>query len=196
MKYLAFVRLGLSMALLGIAVASLCLTLGACQPIDENPGGNKGAPKNEQPNKNENPGAPPGAPGPDFIVHLHATDAKHPHLERVSRIVTCDILGIDANRDIVMITDARTGQTFPYRIQVTENTPKRLLLYNYARVAFIDVKCVMKGNPGDTLSCEFTTGDNLRSAPMVVEDDFGTIPKGGKFTTCSGTIIAHGGNQN
>jgi hypothetical protein len=137
-----------------------------------------------------NPPAPslPAAGPPDYMVYVIASDGKDPNLERVVRVLTCDITGLDIDGHTVIITDARTKQSVEYRYSFTETTPKRILLYNYAKVFTIVVDCTIFGNSGDAIMCEFVTGDGQRPAPLLIQREFAMIAPDRDSATCYGTI--------
>jgi hypothetical protein len=169
------------------AALLLAITLTGCQPIDD------GKPTNPKPTAsaaNRNPSAGKNQGGfADYSVIVTAVDAAHPELERVSRILVCNILGLDASGLTVTLEDARTGRSGEYAITIDKNTPARLLLYGARGLAVLQVTCVMFGNPGDSILCEFLDSRG-RPAPMVFLRDHGMVGKHSKSARCLGYINA------
>lgn len=173
-----------SKAWMVVVLAAILVNLvAACGP-DQNtpkPGGGGGN-VNSAPAKNDVPVEP------DYIVTITAEDAHNPKLERVSRMLTCSIVGTDAGNDIVTVTDPLTGRSAPYSLSVARNTPTRLLLYGARGLTFLAVVCVMRGRPGDAVVCRFTLGDGRRPAPLVLDRPVGVVPRGVATAFCQGTI--------
>ena len=169
-----------------LAALLLAVTLTGCQPIDEGP--NKPKPSvSAAGNRNVKPDKNAEVP-PDYIVEITASDPRHPHLERVSRVLLCSIIGTDLNDDVVTLTNPTTGETGEYVINFERQTPKRILLYGARGLAFLHVTCTMFGKPGDSILCEFTTGEGRRLAPLIQSQEYSVISRGKTFTKCSGTI--------
>jgi len=104
-------------------------------------------------------------------------------------LVDCVVTGYKG-RDVVTITDKKTGKTRPYSQKLADNmTPFHLRLQDYAEVDRIVVTCTMYGTRGDRIICRAETA-NGHTAPMFESIGMdGDADRTGK-AKCRGTINA------
>lgn len=121
-----------------------------------------------------------------YVLHLNALDKR---AERARRTVECTVTALRGNT-IVTIVDPQTGAEVPYVMHIRDlRIPNTVTIRDYVQVEFITVNCVMRGEPGDSLHLEVTSGD--RMAPQRAIQDLDIIPDGGIRATVFTTIVAN-----
>lgn len=165
-----------------LALVAVLIVAGGCGPED---GGSQPPP----PRPGGNGGQPPaaGAPSGEFVVLLAATD----HLDKErGRTVVCAVTGLNAEGNVVEITDVATGLKTPYVLNdVRGRTPFRVRLKNYGGVHVIKIVCELQGQPGDTIFLEALTGDERRTAPLIDSREIASTGRG-RRAQVSATIAA------
>ena len=132
-----------------------------------------------------------GDPTDGFVVLVAVYEA---HNLPARRELLCTFAGFGPEKSPIYVTDAKTGRTVPYVIEVSAKSPARFPITSYANLYTIDVNCsAVPARPGDTIFCEFLDHTETRPAPLLM-----SIPEGrardmsgiGHVATCIGIINA------